>query len=325
MQGILVKGSNYLDVLASVTTVAFDKTGTLTEGVFKVNDVVTNNGFTKDSLIEFAAAAEYHSTHPIAVSIVDIQNAKGEPVQESKISEHTVRSGMGVEAVYEGHRVLVGNNRLMEKNGVEYQNKNYEGTIAHVSVDGKYAGHIAIGDNLRSDARQAIRSLKDMGVKEVVMLTGDNEQTAAAVAKTLGLDSFHANLLPEDKVDYFEKINSNNRDSGKIAFVGDGINDAPVIARADVGIAMGAMGSDAAVETADVVLMVDSPLKVAEAISIAKQTRRIVWQNILLAFVVKGIFISFGAFGLATMWEAVFADVGTALLALANSARILKS
>jgi Cd2+/Zn2+-exporting ATPase len=324
MQGILVKGSNYLDVLASVTSVAFDKTGTLTEGVFKVTEIVPSNGFSKDKLLEFASAAEFHSTHPIATSIIDIHNAKGSPVEESSITEHTVRSGMGVEAVYEGHTVLVGNNSLMRKYGVEFQNEDFETTVVHVAVDDKYVGYIAIGDKLRADARQAVQTLKQLGVKEVVMLTGDNEQTASVVAQKIGLDGFQANLLPEDKVDFFEKLNPKNEPSGKVAFVGDGINDAPVIARADVGIAMGAMGSDAAVETADVVLMQDSPLKVAEAISIAKQTRRIVWQNISLAFIVKGIFISFGAFGLATMWEAVFADVGTALLALANSARILK-
>ena len=324
MQGILVKGANYLDVLASVTSVAFDKTGTLTEGVFKVTEVAPSNGFSEEKLLEFAAAAEFHSTHPIATSIIDIHNAKGSPIEESRISEHTVRSGMGVEAVYEGHTVLVGNNSLMKKYGVEFQNEDFETTVVHVAVDDKYVGYIAIGDKLRADARQAVQALKQLGVKEVVMLTGDNEQTASVVAQKIGLDGFQANLLPEDKVDFFEKLNSKNETSGKVAFVGDGINDAPVIARADVGIAMGAMGSDAAVETADVVLMKDSPLKVAEAISIAKQTRRIVWQNISLAFIVKGIFISFGAFGLATMWEAVFADVGTALLALANSARILK-
>ena len=324
MQGILVKGSNYLDVLASVTSVAFDKTGTLTEGVFKVTEVAPSDGFSEEKLLEFAAAAEFHSTHPIATSIIDIHNAKGSPIEESNISEHTVRSGMGVEAVYKGHTILVGNNSLMKKYGVDFQNEDFETTVVHVAVDDKYVGYIAIGDELRADARQAVQTLKQLGVKEVVMLTGDNEQTASVVAKKIGLDGFQANLLPEDKVDFFEKLNSKNESSGKIAFVGDGINDAPVIARADVGIAMGAMGSDAAVETADVVLMKDSPLKVAEAISIAKQTRRIVWQNISLAFIVKGIFISFGAFGLATMWEAVFADVGTALLALANSARILK-
>lgn len=324
MQGILVKGANYLDVLASVTSVAFDKTGTLTEGVFKVNDIVPNNGYSKERLLEFAAAAEFHSTHPIATSIVDIYTAQGKPVVESRIAEHTVRSGMGVEAIYDGHNVLVGNNSLMRKYGVEFENEDYDGTIAHVAIDGKYAGYIVIGDSIRSDARQAVSALKNLGVNEVVMLTGDNEKVATSVSKALGLDGFHAGLLPEDKVDIFDKLTHGSGESGKVAFVGDGINDAPVIARADVGIAMGALGSDAAVETADVVLMVDSPLKVAEAISIAKQTRRIVWQNIILAFVVKGIFISFGAFGLATMWEAVFADVGTALLALANSARILR-
>ncbi|SOB60478.1 Zinc-transporting ATPase [Pseudodesulfovibrio profundus] len=324
MQGILVKGANYLDVLASVTSVAFDKTGTLTEGVFKVNDIVPNEGVSKERLLEFAAAAEFHSTHPIATSIVDIYTAQGKPVAESLISEHTVRSGMGVDVTYDGHTVLVGNNALMKKYGIEFENEDYDGTIAHIAIDGKYAGYIVIGDSIRTDARQAVSALKNLGVNEVVMLTGDNEKVATAVSKSLGLDGFHAGLLPEDKVDLFDKLTRGSEQSGKVAFVGDGINDAPVIARADVGIAMGALGSDAAVETADVVLMVDSPLKVAEAISIAKQTRRIVWQNIILAFVVKGIFISFGAFGLATMWEAVFADVGTALLALANSARILR-
>ena len=322
-QGILVKGSNYLDVLAAVKTVVFDKTGTLTKGVFRVKDVVSRNGFSKDELLEFAAAAEFQSNHPIATSILTAYKDRGGRLNESQILAHTVHGGQGVTARYGERFILVGNDSFLHLKAIDHDQCEFDDTIAHIAVDGQYAGHILIGDELRPDALDAIQALRDQGVDHIAMLTGDNDCAARAVADELGLDRYDADLLPEEKVTVFEKI-SRDRPNGKIAFVGDGINDAPVIARADVGLAMGALGSDAAVETADVVLMTDTPRKMAEAVAIAKQTRRVVWQNILLAFAVKGVFLSFGAFGLATMWEAVFADMGTALLAVANATRILR-
>jgi Zn2+/Cd2+-exporting ATPase len=321
--GILVKGSNYIDVLAAVKTVVFDKTGTLTRGVFQVNDVVSRNGFSKDELLEFAAAAEFQSNHPIATAILAAFEDQGGRMDVARIFEHTVHAGQGVTARYGDRSILVGNDSFLHLNAIDHDQCEFDNTVAHIVVDSRYAGYITIGDDVRPDARDAVQALRDQGIDHIAMLTGDNACAARAVAGQLGLDSYHADLLPEDKVDIFEKIDR-DQSKGKIAFVGDGINDAPVIARADVGLAMGALGSDAAVETADVVFMTDSPLKMAEAVSIAKQTRRVVWQNIILAFMIKGVFITFGAFGLATMWEAVFADMGTALLAVANATRILR-
>ena len=239
------------------------------------------------------------------------------------IFDHTDIPGQGVKARYGEYSVMVGNDSLLHLESIDHPQCEFDGTMSHIVVDGNYAGYIAIDDEIKPDAQNALKRLKQQGIEQVVMLTGDNARAAEAVANRLGIDSFYADLLPEDKVAIFEKISEQSRGEGKIAFVGDGINDAPVLARADVGVAMGALGSDAAVETADVVLMNDSPMKMAEAVSIAKQTRRIVWQNIVLAFTVKGIFILFGAMGMATMWEAVFADMGTALLAVANSTRII--
>ncbi len=321
--GILVKGSNFIDVLAAVKTVVFDKTGTLTRGVFKVREVVNLNGFSKNQLLEFAAAAELQSNHPIATSIINAFKEDGRELNSAMVFDHTDISGQGVKARYGEYSVMVGNDSLLHFESIDHPQCEFDGTVSHIVVDGNYAGYITIDDVIKPDAENALKSLKQQGVEQLVMLTGDNARAAEAAANSLGFDSFYADLLPEDKVRIFEKINSQNRSAGKIAFVGDGINDAPVLARADVGVAMGALGSDAAVETADVVLMNDSPMKVAEAVSIAKQTRRIVWQNIVLAFTVKGIFILFGAMGMATMWEAVFADMGTALLAVANSTRII--
>ena len=322
--GILVKGSNFLDALAAVKTVIFDKTGTLTRGVFRVNEVISLNGFSKARLLEVAAAAEHQSNHPIAASIVAAFRQQNGEIQTSKISGHTDISGQGVSAQYDGQTIYVGNDSLLHMKNIAHYKCEFNNTVAHIAVDGKYAGYITIGDQLRPDTADAIDKLRSEGVAHISMLTGDNQCAAEAVSRKVGLDSFHADLLPEDKVRIFEQIAQRHANGGKVAFVGDGINDAPVIARADVGIAMGGLGSDAAVETADVVLMKDSPQKIAQAISISKATRRIVWQNIVLAFTVKGIFIVFGALGLATMWAAVFADMGTALAAVANSTRILK-
>jgi len=322
-RGILVKGSNFIDALAAVKTVVFDKTGTLTRGVFNVQEVVSLNGFSKDQLLEFAAAAELQSNHPIATSIINAFNRDGRELNPTMVSDHLEIPGQGVTARYGDHAVMVGNDSLLHLESIDHPKCEFDGTVAHIVVDGSYAGYIKIGDEIKPDAEKALKMLKQHGVGHIAMLTGDNTRAAASVADRLGIDSFYADLLPEDKVGIFEKLSRQRGGEGKIAFVGDGINDAPVLARADVGVAMGALGSDAAVETADVVLMNDSPMKMQEAVSIAKQTRRIVWQNVILAFAVKGVFILFGAMGMATMWEAVFADMGTALLAVANSARII--
>jgi len=321
--GILVKGSNFIDALAAVKTVVFDKTGTLTRGVFKVRQVVNLNGYSKNQLLEFAAAAELQSNHPIAASINAAFAEGGRKLDSTLILSHSEIPGQGVKASYGDRTVMVGNDRLLHLKLIDHPRCEFDGTVSHILVDDDYAGYITIDDEIKPDAANALKKLKQQGVERVVMLTGDNARAAGAVANDLGFDNYYADLLPEDKVSIFEKLDSQVRGAGKIAFVGDGINDAPVLARADVGVAMGALGSDAAVETADVVLMDDSPMKMAEAISIAKQTRRIVWQNIVLAFAVKGIFLVFGAVGMASMWEAVFADMGTALLAVANSTRII--
>jgi Cd2+/Zn2+-exporting ATPase len=322
-RGILVKGSNYIDALAAIDTVIFDKTGTLTKGVFEVKKVVNLNGFSKAQLLEFAAAAEFQSNHPIATSILSAFSQDGRKLDTTTISDHVNIAGKGVKARYGEHNIMVGNDHLLHLEAINHDKCDFDGTVAHIAVDGNYAGYIAIGDEIRPDAERAIMGLRANGVENIAMLTGDNICAAEAVSKRLGLDRFYADLLPEDKVRIFEKIAKRNQNKRKIAFVGDGINDAPVIARADVGVAMGALGSDAAIETADVVLMTDSPSKLAEAVSIAKQTRKIVWQNISLVFLIKGIFITLGTMGLVSMWEAVFADMGTALIAVANSTRIL--
>lgn len=321
-RGILVKGSNYIDALNDVKTVVFDKTGTLTQGVFKVREVVSKSGWSKPEILELAAAAELHSTHPIAVSILKAFSDTGRTLDESKISDHSNYSGQGVSVQYGKYSVIVGNNRILNPESMSHDESEFDDTVVHVVVDNAYAGYITVGDELKSDTEEAIGQLRKLGINHISMLTGDTEKTAGKIAKQLGLDDYHAGLLPEDKVEKFEELVHSRR--GKTVFVGDGINDAPVLARSDVGVAMGGLGSDAAIETADVVLMTDSPLKLAESISISKKTRRIVWQNIILAFTVKAVFLTMGALGFATMWEAVFADVGTALLAVANSSRILR-
>ena len=322
-RGILVKGANFLDALAKVKTVVFDKTGTLTRGEFKVREVAPLNGFSRSQLLEFAAAAECHSNHPIALSILTAYRSVGGRIEALEVSDHNESPGKGVVARYRGRSVLVGNDTFLHYHDIAHLRCEFADTTAHVAVDGIYAGYIIIGDEVKPDAADAVRELKESGIEHVAMLTGDNQCVAQAVATQLKLDSYHAGLFPEEKVAWLERLHRSLGTDGKIAFVGDGINDAPVIARADVGVAMGGMGSDAAVEAADVVLMTDSPLKMAEAVAIARLTRRIVWQNIVFAFAIKGIFLAFGAIGMATMWEAVFADMGTALLAVANSARIV--
>jgi Zn2+/Cd2+-exporting ATPase len=320
-RGILVKGSTFLDTLAGVKAIAFDKTGTLTKGVFKVTEIVPCNGFKQAELLQIAAIAEVNSNHPIAKSIVA---AYDRPIDESTISNYTEIAAYGIQATIEGKLVLAGNDRLMHRENIEHDTCNVEGTVVHLAVDGIYTGYIIIADEIKEDAVQAIRDLKAAGVERIMMLTGDSQAVAKRIATTLGVDTFAAELLPEEKVAAIEKLLWEFAKKGKVAFVGDGINDAPVIARADVGIAMGGLGSDAAIETADVVLMTDAPAKVAEAIQMGKKTHAIVMQNIIFALTVKAIFISLGLMGLATMWEAVFADVGVALVAIFNATRVLR-
>ncbi|WP_373525683.1 heavy metal translocating P-type ATPase [Nostoc sp.] len=320
-RGILVKGSTFLDVLNSVNTVVFDKTGTLTKGVFKVAKIVPQNGFNEQELLQLAAKAESHSNHPIAQSI---RKAYGEKIDEFEVKNYEEIAGYGIKAKVENKVVIAGSDRLLHKENIAHDNCLVEGTVIHLAVDDIYAGYIVIADELKEDAREAIQALKRMGVDRTVMLTGDNQAIASQIAQQLGIDAYEAELLPEEKVNAIEKLISTAGKHGKVAFVGDGINDAPVIARADVGMAMGGLGSDAAIETADIVIMTDAPSKVAEAIQIARKTRQIVWQNIGFALAIKGIFIGLGIFGVATMWEAVFADVGVALLAIFNATRAMK-
>jgi Zn2+/Cd2+-exporting ATPase len=320
-RGILIKGSTFLDTLAGVKAIAFDKTGTLTKGVFKLTEIVPYNGFKQADLLRIAAEAEVNSNHPIAKSIVVAYN---QVIDESTILNYTEIAAHGIQATIEGKLVLAGNDRLMHRENIAHDTCDVEGTVVHLAVDRVYAGYIIIADEIKEDAVQAIRDLKAAGVEKIIMLTGDSQAVAKRIAKTLGVDDFAAELLPEDKVAAIEKLLAEFHKKGKVAFVGDGINDAPVIARADVGIAMGGLGSDAAIETADVVLMTDAPAKVAAAIQIGKKTHAIVMQNIIFAIAIKVIFIGLGLLGLATMWEAVFADVGVALVAIFNSTRVLK-
>ncbi|MBN2046831.1 MAG: cadmium-translocating P-type ATPase [Anaerolineaceae bacterium] len=320
-RGIFIKGANYLDVLTKVRTVVFDKTGTLTEGVFHLQKIAAHNGFSEEELLQTAAAAETHSTHPIAQSI-----RKVAPRVETlnRLEEYEEISGQGIRALLNGETLLVGSRAILNDHGVRFDGVDDEqlGTVVHIARGGRYMGYLLIGDQLKVDAAQAIDQLRRNEVRSTVMLSGDRADTAKAIAESIGLDRWHGELLPEDKLTLLEAIIAEN--DGHTAFVGDGINDAPVIARADVGIAMGGMGSDAAIETADVVLMTDSPAKVAEAIEISRYTRRILWQNIILVILIKLLFISLGAVGLASMWMAVIADVGVALLATLNATRIMR-
>ncbi|MGA7932254.1 MAG: heavy metal translocating P-type ATPase, partial [Kovacikia sp.] len=320
-RGILVKGATFLDTLAAVEAIAFDKTGTLTKGEFKVSEISPRNGFSQADLLRLAAEAEANSNHPIAHSI---RAAYGQTVDPSVISSYVEIAAHGIQATVENRVVVAGNDRLLHRQAIEHDTCHVQGTVVHLAVDQIYAGYIVIADELREDAVQAVRALKQVGVENVVMLTGDSPDVAQRIAQTLGVDSYQAELLPEDKVTAIEMLLRQVSKKGKVAFVGDGINDAPVIARADVGIAMGGLGSDAAIETADVVLMTDAPAKVAEAIQIARRTHTIVWQNIVFALAVKGVFIGLGILGLATLWEAVFADVGVALIAIFNASRVLR-
>ena len=320
-KGILVKGSNFLEALNHVETVVFDKTGTLTKGVFQVTQVVPEGEFTKEEMLEYAAYAESFSNHPIATSI--LAEYKGE-IDKDKIEGYQEIPGHGIKVKINGREVLAGNAKLMEKEKISYKIGDSIGTIVHVAIDKKYAGYIIISDEIKGDSKDAIRELKDLGIKKTVMLTGDTKRVAERVGKELGLDEVYSELLPTDKVEKLEEIDRAKSPKGKLVFIGDGINDAPVLARADIGIAMGGLGSDAAIEAADVVIMTDEPSKIATAIRIARKTQKIVWQNIVFAIGVKLLFLLMGAFGIATMWEAVFADVGVAVIAILNSLRAMK-
>ncbi|MCL6603408.1 MAG: cadmium-translocating P-type ATPase [Paenibacillus sp.] len=319
--GILIKGSNFLEALGDVKVVVFDKTGTLTKGQFKVTGIYPAEGRTEEELLQLAAYAESHSSHPIAESIREAYNAD---INNGLIRDYNEISGHGIEVSVDGKLVLAGNARLMERDGIPYRNPEQAGTIVHLAVDKQYAGSIVISDEVKEDAARAITALKGMGITKTVMLTGDTASVAESVAKQLGVDEVYAELLPQHKVEQIERLESLKSQRENIIFVGDGINDTPVLARADVGIAMGGLGSDAAIEAADIVIMTDEPSKIAVAIGIAKRTRRIVWQNIIFALGVKAIFLLLGAFGIATMWEAVFSDVGVTILAVLNSIRALK-
>lgn len=320
-KGILVKGSNYLEALCNLDIVVFDKTGTLTRGVFEVTNIHPAAGFTRDELLELAARAESFSNHPIALSV---QKAYGKEIDKGGISDYAEISGHGVSALVEGKNVLAGNHKLMDVEEISFTEVLDIGTKIYVAVDKTYAGCIVISDEIKPDSRSAISELSARGVRKTVMLTGDNPEIAGAIAKELKLDEVYAGLLPDRKVEKVELLSAEKRPKGKLAFVGDGINDAPVLARADVGIAMGGLGSDAAIEAADVVLMTDEPSKLSEAIDIARATKRIVWQNIIFALGVKGFFLLLGAFGIANMWEAVFADVGVSVLAILNAMRLIR-
>lgn len=319
--GVLVKGSNYLEALNNVGIVVFDKTGTLTKGVFKVVDIIPSNGFSKEQLLEYAAYAESYSNHPIAKSVL---SAYKKEINKSYISNYLEIPGKGISINSGDKKILAGNSKIMESENISYTVCEKVGTKVYVAYDNKFAGCIVISDEIKDDAKKAISDLKRIGIEKTVMLTGDDEKIAKAVVDELSIDEYYSQLLPNEKVEKLELLDNKKRKGSKSIFVGDGINDAPVLARADIGIAMGALGSDAAVEAADVVLMTDEPSKLVDAVKIAKATKQIVIQNIVFALSVKGIFLILGAFGIAGMWEAVFGDVGVTIIAILNSIRILK-
>ena len=318
-EGVLVKGSNYLETLSQAKYVVFDKTGTMTQGVFEVSGV-HHSSMDDAKLIEYAALAESASSHPISKSL---QKAYGKTIDRSRVSDIEEISGNGVTAVVDGVKVAAGNGKLMTRLGIEYRECHHVGTVVHIAVNGGYAGHILISDMIKPHAKEAIRDLKHAGIKKTVMLTGDMKKVADQVAQELGIDEVHSELLPADKVTQVERLLDEKKENEKLAFVGDGINDAPVLSRADIGIAMGAMGSDAAIEAADVVLMDDDPQKIAKAIKISRKCIRIVYENIYFAIGIKLICLALGALGIANMWMAIFADVGVMIIAVLNAIRAL--
>ncbi len=319
-KGVLVKGSNYLEALSQVEIVVFDKTGTLTKGIFEVQKIETKD-FKKDELLKFAAYAESYSNHPISISL---KKAYGKEIDQKIISNSEEISGHGVRSVVGGKEVLVGNDKLMKQNNIDYTICNDVGTILYVAVDGKFAGYILIADEIKEDAKEIIRKLKANNIQKIVMLTGDKKEVGESIAKELGIDTVYSELLPDQKVEKVEELMKEKSKKGKLVFVGDGINDAPVLAISDIGIAMGALGSDAAIEAADIVIMTDEPSKIDNAIKISKKTMRIVKQNIVFAILIKVLVLLLTAIGLGTMWEAVFADVGVLVLAIINSLRALR-
>ncbi len=325
-RGILVKGGNYLEILAQANRIVFDKTGTLTKGVFRVQEIQpaeiedSSQKLTKEELLELAALAEHYSNHPISLSL---KQAYGQEIDASRITDMEEVTGHGVQAVVDGKVVLAGNYKLMDRNSISYPSREWIGTVVLVAVNGEYAGYIEIADEIKEDSSKAIKELKKAGIGQTFMLTGDNEVTARKVSEELGLDKYYAELLPEDKVEKLEELLAQPSSKTKLAFVGDGINDAPVLARADVGIAMGGLGSDAAIEAADVVIMTDEPSKIVTAIRIAKKTLGIAWQNIYLAIAVKLVVLILSAWGITTLWAAIFADVGVTVIAVLNSLRAL--
>lgn len=324
--GILVKGANFLDSLAKLETVVFDKTGTLTKGVFRVTKMAPKNGFTETQLLAAAAGAEIYSNHPIAQSIRSAyQELSGAEVSQERVLDYHEIPGYGIRASVKGRKIMVGNDRLLHKENIIHDDCDLVGTSVYVVIDGQYAGYILISDELKEDARETISRLKQLGVRQIVMLTGDEKTVVERISRELSLDSYYAELLPEDKVGLVEALEKELKNSRKkLAFVGDGVNDAPVITRADIGVAMGALGSDAAIEAADVVLMEDAPSRLVLGVEIARRTRSIVRQNIYLALGVKIFFIFLGTLGVANIWEAVFADVGVTVLAVFNASRTLR-
>lgn len=319
--GILVKGGNYLEALNDIEIAVFDKTGTLTEGSFKVTQVNTVNNISKDELLEKTAYVESFSNHPIALSVVKEYNKR---INQEIVSDVKEISGHGIKAKVNTDEVLVGNARLMNRENISFEESSALGSILYIAINSKYAGNIVVSDQIKKDSKEAIKLLKALGVKKTIMLTGDKKSVATSVGKALGLDEIHAELLPEDKLNKVEELLNSKSKRGKLFFVGDGINDTPVLARADIGIAMGGLGADAAIDVADIVIMTDEPSKIATAVKIARRTRKIVWQNIILALGIKAFFLVLGAFGIATMWEAVIADVGVSLIAILNAMRVLK-
>ncbi|MBQ4275452.1 MAG: cadmium-translocating P-type ATPase [Lachnospiraceae bacterium] len=319
--GVLIKGSNYLENLSYTNYVVFDKTGTLTKGVFNVNDI-HHNTIPEESLIELAALAECASSHPISVSL---KTAYGKDIDRARVTDLTEISGHGIKAVVDGKEVLAGNDKLMKKEGIDYKPCHMSGTIVHIAINGEYAGHIVISDELKDDSVEAIKKLKESGIGNLIMLTGDSDLVAKEVATTLGITEYHSSLLPADKVEKVENLIKNKNAKQTLAFVGDGINDAPVLARADIGIAMGSMGSDAAIEAADVVIMDDNPLRIVKAIKISKKCLRIVYENIVFALGIKFACLILGALGITNMWIAIFADVGVMIIAVLNAIRALNT
>ncbi len=317
--GILIKGGNYLEGLNDVDTMVFDKTGTITKGTFKVTDIIAYNGFTREEVLRLAAYGEVYSNHPIGLSIVE---AYGDTIDKGRINDYKEIAGKGIEVNIDGEKIIIGNKKLFDDNGIDIEELESIGTVAYIGKGNIHVGTIVVSDELKEGVAEDIKAIKAQGIKKIIMLSGDNEETAKKVGELVGIDKVYGNLLPQDKVNIFEQIKEENH--GKVAFVGDGVNDAPVLARADIGIAMGGLGSDAAIEAADIVIMTDEIGKIATGINIAKNTKKIVSQNIILALAIKTIVLVLGAIGKATMWEAVFADVGVSIIAILNSIRALK-